>query len=52
MSQVIQPKPPSGGFLFGLAGWFLGGGLSHLGGNLRFGRKEVSVDDFFLNELD
>jgi hypothetical protein len=41
-----------GAFSFGLAGWFLGGGLSHLGGNLRFGRNEVSAVDFFLNELD
>ena len=41
-----------GAFSFGLAGWFLGGGSSHLGGNLRFGRNEVSVDDLFLNELD
>jgi hypothetical protein len=29
-----------------------GGGSSYLGGNLRFGRNEVSVDDLFLNELD
>ena len=27
-------------------------GYRRLGGKLRFGRNEVSVDDFFLNELD
>jgi hypothetical protein len=55
----FRPGPPksnnallrAGHFLLGWQDWLTFGGR-RLGGNLRFGRNEVSVDDLFLNELD